>query len=83
MVLRILIAAAAACATITGAALAQDQQGPTLPATPEAWRAAAESDLEALRTHLREDTPVALDAENPTMQRWYERGYREARSRVR
>lgn len=80
--LRVLIAAAV-CATITSVAFAQDQPGPTLPTTPEAWRAAAESDLEALRTHLREDTPVALDVENPTMQRWYERGYREARNRVR
>ena len=81
--LRVLIAAAAACAAFSGAAFAQEQQGPALPATPEAWRAAAETDLEALRTHLREDTPVALDTENPTMQRWYERGYREARARVR
>ncbi len=81
--LRVLIAAVAACAAFTGAAFAQEQQGPVLPATPEAWLAAAETDLEALHTILREDTPVALDAENPTMQRWYERGYREARARIR
>ncbi|MEZ5959682.1 MAG: S41 family peptidase [Hyphomonadaceae bacterium] len=81
--LRVLVVTAVACVAFTGAAFAQEQQGPTLPTTPAAWRAAAEADLEALHTYLREDTPVALDAENPTMQRWYERGYREARSRVR
>ncbi|MCX7358523.1 MAG: S41 family peptidase [Alphaproteobacteria bacterium] len=80
---RVLIAAAAACAVLTGAAFAQDQQGPTLPATPQAWRAGAETDLEALRMHIREDTPVAIDSENPRMQRWFDQGYREARRRVR
>lgn len=81
MTFRAWIAAVAACVTITGAAFAQE--GPAQPQTPEAWRAAAESDLEALRTLIREDTPAALDAENPQMQRWYDRGYREARNRLR
>ena len=83
MMLRVLIAAAAACASLTGAAFAQDQQPPALPATPQAWRAAAEADLEALWMYIREDTPVAIDSENPRMQRWFDRGYREARSRAR
>ncbi|MBK6704237.1 MAG: hypothetical protein IPG56_11110 [Caulobacteraceae bacterium] len=83
MMLRILIAVAAACAALTGAAFAQDQQPPALPATPQAWRAAAEADLEALWMYIREDTPVAIDSENPRMQRWFDRGYREARSRAR
>ncbi|MEZ5972559.1 MAG: S41 family peptidase [Hyphomonadaceae bacterium] len=81
--LRVLIAAVMAGASLISVAIAQEAQGPALPATPGAWRAAAEADLEALRTYLREDTPIALDAENPSMQRWYERGYREARGRVR
>lgn len=81
--LRNLIAAAAACLAVTSAAFAQEDQGPALPETPQAWRAAAETDLEALHTLLGESTPVALDTENPAMQRWYDRGYREARSRLR
>lgn len=83
MTLRTIIVAALACVSAAGAAFAQDQQGPAQPQTPEAWRAAAETDLEALRAHLLNDTPVALDSENRAMQRWYERGYREARNRVR
>lgn len=71
----------AACAVTN--AFAQEQEGPALPQTPQAWRAAAESDLEALRMYIAEDTPVALDSENPRMQRWFDRGYREARRRVR
>lgn len=81
--LRTLIAAAAALAALSTPAFAQERDGPQLPQTPEAWRAAAESDLEALRMYLREDTPVAIDTENPRMQRWFGRGYREARQRVR
>ena len=81
--LRTLFAAAAAFAVLSAPALAQEQEGPQLPQTPQAWRAAAESDLEALRMYLREDTPVAIDTENPRMQRWFDRGYREARARVR
>lgn len=78
------MAAAAACfALAASAAAAQEQGAPQPPATPEAWRAAAEADLEALRMYLRDDTPVAIDSENPRMQRWFERGYREARRRVR
>ena len=80
---RTLIAAAAAFAALSMPAFAQEQDGPQLPQTPEAWRAAAESDLEAIRMYLREDTPVAIDAENPRMQRWFDRGYREARQRAR
>lgn len=83
MTFRSLIAAAAAFAAICLPAAAQEQEAPQLPQTPRAWRAAAESDLEALRTYIREDTPVAIDAENPRMQAWFERGYREARRRVR
>ena len=81
MTLRTIIVAALACVSAAGAAFAQDQQGPAQPQTPEAWRVAAETDLEALRAHLLNDTPVALDSENRAMQRWYERGYREARNR--
>lgn len=84
MTLRNFAAAIAACATLFSTAAAQEQQAsPALPQTPQAWRAAAESDLEALRTYLREDTPVAIDTENPRMQRWFDRGYREARQRAR
>ncbi|UPT62643.1 MAG: hypothetical protein M0D54_20240 [Hyphomonadaceae bacterium JAD_PAG50586_4] len=83
MMRRALIAAAAAFAAMAAPAFAQEREGPQLPQTPEAWRAAAESDLEALRMYLHEDTPVAIDTENPRMQRWFERGYREARQRVR
>lgn len=78
-----LAAAAAFFALLVPLAVAQEQPQPQLPATPQAWRAAAESDLEALRTYLNEDTPVAIDAENPRMQRWFDRGYREARRRAR
>ena len=81
--LRTLIAAIAVFAAFSAPAFAQEQEGPQLPQTPEAWRAAAEADLEALRMYLREDTPVAVDTENPRMQRWFDRGYREARQRVR
>lgn len=83
MMRRALIVAAAAFAAMAAPAFAQEREGPQLPQTPEAWRAAAESDLEALRVYLHEDTPVAIDTENPRMQRWFERGYREARQRVR
>lgn len=85
MNLKSLIAAACAAATVfaAGAAFAQEQAPPALPQTPEAWRAAAEGDLEALRMLIREDTPVAIDDENPRMQRWFEAGYRQARARAR
>lgn len=83
MMLRALSAAILACALITGASFAQSTLEVVTPDTPQEWRAAAESDLEALRMYLREDTPVAIDAENPRMQRWFDRGYREARQRVR
>jgi Peptidase family S41 len=84
MILRNLLAVGAACAAIATAAFAEEPpQRPEPPQTQEAWRAAAESDLESLRMYLREDTPVAIDTENPRMQRWFDRGYREARQRVR
>src|SRR5262249_54005068 len=65
------------------APFARAEEAPALPTTPQAWRAAAESDLEALRMYIREDTPVALDTENARMQRWFDRGYREAQARTR
>lgn len=83
MMLRALIGAFSLAVTLNASAWAQEQQQPALPQTPQAWRAAAESDLEAMRMYLREDTPVAVDAENPRMQRWFEQGYREARQRAR
>lgn len=83
MSLRTLVAAAFAFAFVCTPLAARAQEGPQLPQTPEAWRAAAETDLEALHTLIREDTPAALDAENPAMQRWYARGYREAHNRLR
>ncbi|MEZ5957635.1 MAG: S41 family peptidase [Hyphomonadaceae bacterium] len=83
MSLRSLMVAAFAFLAVSMPAVAQEQDAPQLPETPEAWRAAAETDLEALRTLIREDTPAAFDSENPIMQRWYERGYRQARSRLR
>jgi len=83
MIFRTLCAAAAAWLFAAAPVHAQEQEGPQLPQTPEAWRAAAEADLEALRMYLHEDTPVAIDTENPRMQRWFDRGYREARRRVR
>lgn len=83
MILRTFAVAAAAVLTMAGAAFAQDAAAPVQPTTPQAWRAAAESDLEALRMYIREDTPVAADAENPRMQSWLDRGYREARRRAR
>lgn len=83
MKLHAIAAIAAVFVFVVPIAAAQEQAAPELPATPQAWRAAAESDLEALRMYLREDTPVAVDAENPRMQLWFDRGYREARQRVR
>lgn len=83
MTLRSFAVAAAAVLTMSSSAFAQDAPQPAQPATPQAWRAAAETDLEALRMYIREDTPVAVDTENPRMQRWFERGYREARRRMR
>jgi len=84
MILRTVLAAVAAFTAISSSAFAQEApQGPELPQTPQAWRAAAETDLEALRMYIREDTPVAIDTENPRMQRWFDRGYREAQRRVR
>lgn len=83
MKLNAVAAITAAFALAAPFAAAQEQAAPELPATPQGWRAAAESDLEALRMYLREDTPVAVDSENPRMQRWVEEGYREARQRVR
>lgn len=78
------IAATVALAALTvTAAFAQEQEAPALPQTPQAWRASAESDLEALRMYIAEDTPVAVDSENARMQRWLDRGYREARQRAR
>lgn len=74
--------AAFMCASI-GAAHAQEQAPPQLPQTPEAWRETARSDLEALRTLIEENTPIAVDEENPRMRAWFERGYREAHARVR
>ena len=65
--------AAFMCASV-GAAHAQEQASPQLPRTPEAWREAARSDLEALRTLIEENTPVAVDDENPRMRAWFERG---------
>lgn len=82
MTVRALFAAAAACVVMAAPAAAQES-APQTPATPEAWRAAAEADLEAMRMYLGEDTPVAIDAANPRMQRWFDRGYSEARRRVR
>jgi hypothetical protein len=69
--------------SLIAAPFANAQQTPALPQTPEAWRAAAESDLESLRGLLRDHTPVAVDDQNPHVRRWFERGYREARARVR
>lgn len=83
MILRSFTVAAAALVAMASVAWAQDETGPAQLMTPQAWRAAAETDLEALRMYLREDTPVAIDAENPRMQRWLDRGYREARQRAR
>lgn len=61
-------------------AVAQEQTppAPVLPATPQAWRAAALSDLDALRDQLRVNTPVAVDSENPANQAWFAEGYRRA-----
>lgn len=81
MMLRCLAVAAAAILAMSSSTFAQD--APAQPATPQAWRTAAETDLEALRMYIREDTPVAVDSENPRMQRWLDRGYREARRRTR
>lgn len=83
MILRTFAVATAAFIVMSAAAFAQEALEPVQPTTAEGWRSAAEIDLAALRTHLREDTPVALDTENPQMQHWYERGYRDARARVR
>jgi hypothetical protein len=83
MTLRILIAAVVAFAAVSLPVAAQEQDSPELPQTAQAWRAAAETDLEALRMYIREDTPVAIDTENAAMQRWFDRGYREARRRIR
>lgn len=62
---------------------AAEEEGPARPESPQAWRAAAEQDLQALRAYIEADTPVAVDDENPRMQDWLDRGYREARTRVR
>lgn len=59
-----------------------DEDAAPRPETPQAWREAAGSDLEALRAMIAADTPVVVDDENPRMQAWYEEGYREAQARL-
>jgi hypothetical protein len=59
-------------------ATAQESAPPVQPATPQAWRATALSDLDALRDQLRDNTPVAFDTENPDTQHWFDEGYRRA-----
>jgi hypothetical protein len=72
-----LFALATAC-TLVGAAFAQQTQ--PRPTTPEAWRALALTDLEAAREVLGSQTPIPYDTINPSYPRWYEEGYRRART---
>jgi hypothetical protein len=74
---------AVAAAFFAFAPFAAAQEAPPPPDTPQAWRAAARSDLEALRALIAADTPIVVDDENPRMQAWYDDGYREAQARLR
>jgi len=49
------------------------------PQTPEAWSAAAVSDLDAARELIRAQTPIPYDIENPQYAAWLEEGYALAR----
>jgi hypothetical protein len=53
-----------------------------MPTTPQGWRTAALSDLDALRTEIHDNTPIALDTENLATLRWFNEGYRAARERA-
>lgn len=53
---------------------------PAKPATPEAWRKAAETDLAAIKRLLQDHTPIPFDAENPDHGRWLEEGYGKAQT---
>lgn len=83
MRLCVVAALAAAFALAAPIAAAQDEEtAPQAPTTAREWRETARADLDALQAMLRDHTPIAVDAENPRMQRWFERGYREARARA-
>lgn len=81
--MKLKFAMAALCALgAIAPAFAEDQASPAMPTTATGWRGAALSDLDALRDELRDNTPVAFDAENVATQHWFEQGYREARARA-
>ena len=71
---------AAAVAALSVCVEAAAQEPPALPATPEQWRAAALSDLEAARAILSAQTPIPYDTINPAYPAWLEEGYARARS---
>jgi hypothetical protein len=62
------------------AALAAPVFAQERPSTPEGWRAAALSDLDAAREILRAQTPIPFDTENPAYPAWLEQGYAAARN---
>lgn len=76
-----ILAAVAGLCMLTGAALAQEA-APAKPTTPEEWRALAQTDLDAIRKELTDNTPIPFDAINTAYPQWLARGYEEARARV-
>ncbi len=55
------------------------QEDPTLPKTPDAWRAMATTDLDAIRNLLETQTPIPFDRRDHTYSTWLKTGYEHAR----
>lgn len=55
---------------------------PAEPSTPEAWRMAAITDLDAAQRLLREHTPIPFDTEDPSYPTWLEQGHALARAQA-
>lgn len=53
---------------------------PKEPATAAEWRALALADLDAIHKQLADNSPIAIDRENPEQQNWWREGRDKARA---
>jgi hypothetical protein len=67
---------------IAGVAVAQTPSPSAKPTTAEGWQALTMADLAAMEKTIRDNTPIALDTENPELSAWLMSGFTQARSRA-